>query len=371
MRKRVLTIVGTRPEAIKLAPVWQALRDRPDEFEPRLCVTGQHREMLWQMLSVFGLVPDSSLDVMKPNQSLADLTATVLVEVTKEVVSWRPDWLVVQGDTTTAMAGAMAAFYQKVPVAHVEAGLRTGSIDNPFPEEINRRVIDAVAELLFAPTESAAENLLREGKPPRQVHVTGNTVVDALHWMCEQPPPVKARELLAEAGVKRVILVTAHRRESFGAPLEDVCEALRVIALKYKDTVHVVFPVHLNPNVQSVVWPRLGGLVNVSLVSPLDYAEFVGVMAGCFLIASDSGGVQEEAPSLGKPVLVLRDTTEREEAVRSGHARLVGTAKDAIVEAMSRLLDDEESYGAMARPSNLFGDGRSGTRIATILSEAP
>lgn len=370
MSRRVLTVFGTRPEAIKLFPLVHALARDP-RFASRVCVSGQHRGMLDQVLKIAGLVPDHDLDLMRPDQSLDALTAALLTGLGRVMDMERPDWVVVQGDTATAMAGAIAAYYRKIPVAHVEAGLRSGNIHHPWPEEINRKVIGTIAALHCAPTETAAEALRRENVDPTTIHVTGNTVIDALHWITAriaQMPQLAAglAELEARFAGKRIIGVTSHRRESFGEGMQAIAAAIRRLAAR--PDVAVIFPVHLNPNVRSVMQAELAGLDNVALLEPLDYPHFARLLGLADLMLTDSGGVQEEAPALGKPVLVMRETTERPEGVEAGTAQLVGTDPDRIVAEAERLLDDESAYAAMARAHNPFGDGKSAARIVELLS---
>ena len=337
--KQLALIFGTRPEAIKLCPLVLELRKHP-EFGVRVCVTAQHRQMLDQVLEVFGVTPDADLNLMAPNQSLPELTARAVTAVFAWLERERPDLVIVQGDTTTTFAAALAAYYLKIPVAHVEAGLRTGDRYAPFPEEINRRLTTHLAELHFAPTAAARDHLLREGVPAEKIHVTGNTVIDALLWVREkvrrEPPELPAGLAEAIEG-KRVILVTGHRRESFGAPFAAICRAVSDIVARFPD-VAAVYPVHLNPNVQEPVRRILGGLERVLLLPPLDYAPFVWLMDRASLILTDSGGVQEEAPSLGKPVLVMRETTERPEGIAAGCAELVGVSRAGIAAAAARWL---------------------------------
>jgi UDP-N-acetylglucosamine 2-epimerase (non-hydrolysing) len=371
-RKRILTIFGTRPEAIKLFPLVHAL-EADARFDSRVCVSAQHRSMLDQVLAVAGIVPDHDLDLMQPDQSLDALTAALLTGLGRVMDAEQPDWVVVQGDTATAMTGAIAAYYRKIPVAHVEAGLRSGNIHHPWPEEINRRIIGTIAALHCAPTDTAAEALRRENVDPRTVHVTGNTVIDALHWITAQ---IAQRPQLA-AGLadierrfagKRIIGVTSHRRENFGEGMEAIAEAIRSLAAR--PDVAMIFPVHLNPNVRRVMNERLAGLDNVALIEPLDYPHFARLLDIATLMLTDSGGVQEEAPALGKPVLVMRETTERPEGIAAGTARLVGTDSTRIVAEAARLLDDEAAYAAMARAHNPFGDGKSAARIAELLASS-
>lgn len=367
---RILTIFGTRPEAIKLFPLVHALEADP-RFVSRVCVSGQHRDMLDQVLAIAGLAPDHDLDVMQPGQTLDMLTAHLLSGLGQVMDAEKPDWVVVQGDTATAMAGALAAYYRKIPVAHVEAGLRSGNIHHPWPEEVNRKIIGTIARLHLAPTETSAEALRRENVAPGTIHVTGNTVIDALHWITRrigQEPALAAglAELEARFHGKRIIGVTSHRRENFGGGLEAIAAAIREIARR--DDVALIFPVHPNPNVRAVMDGALAGLPNVAMIEPLDYPHFARLLDICYLMLSDSGGVQEEAPALGKPVLVMRETTERPEGVAAGTARLVGTDSRRIVEEVTRLLDDEAAYAEMARAHNPFGDGRSVGRIVELLA---
>ena len=359
--KRVMAIFGTRPEAIKIAPVLLELQRQPEHFETVIVVTAQHRRMLDQMLDMFGLQPDFDLDVMQPDQHLSDLTSRVLARLQAVFDEVRPDLVFVQGDTTTTFCGALIAFYNRVPVGHIEAGLRSGNKQEPFPEEINRRLCDTLSDYLFAPTISAREALLREGIPPERVHVTGNTVIDALFYILSQSPP----QIHAEDG--RLILVTAHRRENHGPPLRSICTALQVLVKRYPD-VRVLFPVHLSPNVRTIASRMLCSTDRIVLCEPLDYVTFVQTMQRAYLILTDSGGVQEEASSLGCPVLVLRNVTERPEVIEAGVARLVGTRTEDIVAAASELLEDPTTYQKMARAINLFGDGRAAVRIVEIIT---
>lgn len=361
---RFLPIFGTRPEAIKMAPLIRALKPHRDA-EIVVCVTGQHREMLDQILNWFQIVPDIDLDLMTPNQTLAGLTATALKEVTGVIEKVRPDVVLVQGDTTTAMASALAAFYLRVPVGHIEAGLRTNHLYNPFPEEINRHIISVMASYNFAPTEAAREALLREGTLPESIFLTGNTVIDALQWTVKQPYELKIDAPLNHAD-EQLIVITGHRRESFGPAFESICTALRDIATRNPQT-RLIYPVHLNPNVQGPVYRILRGVDRVHLTNPLPYPAFAHLMAKSHFIISDSGGVQEEAPALGKPVLVMRETTERPEAIAAGTARLVGTDSATIIAEAERLLNDSSAYEAMAHAHSPFGDGHAAEKIAEIL----
>ena len=370
--QRILIVFGTRPEAIKLFPLAQALAE-DERFASRICVTGQHRHLLDQVLEVTGLRPDYDLGVMQPDQSLDALTATILEGIGRVLDAERPDWVVVQGDTSSAMCAALAAHYRKIPLAHVEAGLRSGNIHHPWPEEVNRKIIAAIAALHFAPTETAAAALRRENVDPATIHVTGNTVIDALHWMkrrmLEVPSwPSGLAEIELRFAGKRIVGVTCHRRESFGAGLRDIAAAIRQIA--ERGDVGVIFPLHLNPNVRSVMEAELSGFANVALIEPLDYPQFVRLLDIAHIMLSDSGGVQEEAPALGKPVLVMRETTERPEGLAAGTAKLVGADARRIVSEVERLLDDEAAYAAMARAHNPYGDGKSAARIAELLASA-
>lgn len=370
---KMLVVFGTRPEAIKLAPVIRELQARSHDcrLQTLICVTGQHREMLDQVLSLFGLTSDFDLNVMTHNQSPSQVAAMVLANLEPVLRAEKPDWVVVQGDTTTTMAAALAAFMARVRVVHVEAGLRTWDKGQPFPEEMNRRVVSVVADLHCAPTEWARQNLLREGVPEQRIRVTGNTVIDALHWVRAQPFDLGTLRLDATAFEpgRKLILVTAHRRENFGVPLENVCAALRELAASQEHRVHVVYPVHLNPNVSQPVHHLLGDVPNITLLEPLDYLPLVHLLQRAYLVLTDSGGLQEEAPGLGVPVLVLRDVTERPEAVEAGTARLVGTDTQSIVVAVQQLLTDAQVYQQMARAVNPYGDGRAARRIVDALLE--
>jgi UDP-N-acetylglucosamine 2-epimerase (non-hydrolysing) len=357
----VMSVVGTRPEAIKLAPVLKSLKEQPDKFKSILCSTGQHREMLDQTLEAFDLVTDRDLKVMVAGQTLTGLTASVVTAFDAAISDFTPDVVLVQGDTTSAMVCALAAFYARVPVGHVEAGLRTGDRYNPFPEEINRRLISSLASWHYAPTEGAVQALLREGIDPRSVLLTGNTVVDALLDVA-----ARVDESEPTPG-ERMILVTAHRRESFGKPFEDLCLALREIVERNPD-VRIIYPVHLNPNVREPVHRILGDLDRLELREPVSYAEMVRLMKSCYLVLTDSGGVQEEAPVFGKPVLVLRETSERPEAVAAGVAKIVGTDRGRIREETETLLKDPEAYLRMSRAISPYGDGQAAGRITRHLA---
>lgn len=369
--KNVLVVFGTRPEAIKMAPVVKACRARP-ELEVKVCVTAQHRQMLDQVMDIFGLTADFDLNVMAPNQTLADVTCKVLKGMEGVFAEWKPDMILVQGDTTTVMAAAMSAFYHKIAIGHVEAGLRTGNLYSPWPEEANRLLAGCLANQHYAPTPRSRDNLLKENKDQKTVFVTGNTVIDALHEavkIMDGDEVLKAR-LAAQFpfldSAKRLVLVTGHRRENFGDGFIHICNAIRRVA--ERPDVQVVYPMHMNPNVRKPVNEILGGLSNVHLIEPLDYLSFLYMMRQSYLIMTDSGGVQEEAPSLGKPVIVMRDTTERPEAVEAGTVILAGTETDAMASAAERLLDDRDFYDKMARAVNPYGDGLASRRIAELVA---
>jgi UDP-N-acetylglucosamine 2-epimerase (non-hydrolysing) len=368
---KVMTVFGTRPEAIKMAPLVLALQEDP-RFDSVLCVTGQHREMLDQVLDLFDLRPDFDLKVMKPGQDLTDVTTSILLRMKDVLAEAKPDLVLVHGDTATTFAATLAAYYQQIPVGHVEAGLRTGDLYSPWPEEANRKLTGALAALHFAPTKMSAGNLLAEGVSPDLVHVTGNTVIDALIKVVQRFDEDRAlADLLSQQfpfldSRRRMILVTGHRRESFGGGFERICEALSRTASTYPD-VDIVYPVHLNPNVREPVNRLLSGLSNVYLIDPLDYLPFVYLMSRSFLILTDSGGIQEEAPSLGKPVLVMRDTTERPEAVEAGTVELVGTDVEKICNSIGALLTNPAVYERMSLAHNPYGDGQACGRILNVL----
>ena len=378
--KKTLLVFGTRPEAIKMAPLVKKLQEMPEEFQTVVCVTGQHREMLDQVLRLFEITPDYDLNIMKPNQDLYDITSRILLgmrDVLKEV---QPDIVLVHGDTTTSMAAALAAFYQQIPVGHVEAGLRTGNIYSPWPEEMNRLITGRITTHHFSPTPLAKENLLREHVDEKQIIVTGNTVIDALQMVVKRLAEDKelANEVAAKInqmgydvqrldGNRRMVLITGHRRENFGEGFLNICHAIKYLAEQYED-VDFVYPMHLNPNVRKPVLEILGDKAeNVFLIEPLDYLPFVYMMQHSTLILTDSGGVQEEAPGLGKPVLVMRDTTERPEAVEAGTVLLVGTNREKIEQDVSMLLDDADTYRRMSEAVNPYGDGLACERIAKAL----
>ena len=378
--KKILLVFGTRPEAIKMAPLVKKLQEMPEEFQTVVCVTGQHREMLDQVLRLFDIVPEYDLNIMKPNQDLYDITSRILLGMRDVLKAVQPDIVLVHGDTTTSMAAALAAFYQQIPVGHVEAGLRTGNIYSPWPEEMNRLITGRITTHHFSPTPLAKENLLREHVDDKQIIVTGNTVIDALQMVVER---LKNDELLANEvsakinqmgydvqrldGNRRMVLITGHRRENFGEGFLNICHAIKHLAELYKD-VDFVYPMHLNPNVRKPVLEILGEKVeNVFLIEPLDYLPFVYMMQHSTLILTDSGGVQEEAPGLGKPVLVMRDTTERPEALEAGTVLLVGTNREKIEQGVSMLLDDAETYRRMSEAVNPYGDGLACERIVERL----
>ena len=359
-------MLGTRPEALKLVPLIRALRLHPDRFETSVIATAQHREMLDQVLSLFQIAPDVDLDLMRPNQTLAELTGNVLEQVTCRLTAARPDLVVVQGDTTTAFTGALAAFYARIPIAHVEAGLRSRDLGNPFPEEANRRLTAVVADIHLAPTPLARRRLMKEGVPRRKIVVTGNTIVDTLRDLLEGGVR-KMRSIEWPFNGGRVLVVTSHRRESWGHDLENICRALRDLVARFPD-LEVVYPVHLNPNVREPVNRMLAGVERIHLISPLDYIGFVELMRRAYVILTDSGGIQEEGPTLGKPLLVLRRVTERPEAFRAGLAKLVGTDRESIVTQVARLLTDPNAYHEMSTGINPYGDGRAAERIVEALT---
>lgn len=371
--KRIALVFGTRPEAIKLAPVYRSLKANFPEWDIRVCSTGQHRQMLDQVLQVFEIKKDFNLDLMEPGQDLTNLTARILLGLKQVFSEWQPDMVLVHGDTTSTLGASLAAYYQRIPVAHVEAGLRTHNIYSPWPEEINRKLTGSIAALHFAPTVTASANLISEGVREENIVVTGNTVIDALHFAVavldrQTEPPIQLRNFLNGLNNKsRIVLVTGHRRENFGAGFENICEAIRKLALR--NDIEIIYPVHLNPNVQEPVNRLLGEIRNIRLIPPQDYLPFVYLMRRSYLILTDSGGVQEEAPSLGKPVLVMRDTTERPEAVAAGTAKLVGTDTDRIVAECERLLNDNSAYMQIAETMNPYGDGQASARIVAKLRE--
>lgn len=368
---KILTIFGTRPEAIKLFPVVQALSSRKN-FETLTCVTAQHRQMLDQVLQIADIRPDYDLDLMKANQSLDDLTARLLSGIGKILDETMPQRVIVQGDTATAMCGALAAYYRQIPVSHVEAGLRSYNIYHPWPEEVNRKIIGTIADQHFAPTETSADALRKENIPAEQIYVTGNTVIDALLITANKPSQSNLADILSplykKFGGRKIIGVTSHRRENLGDGLTNIASALRILAMR--DDVALIFPVHLNPKVRMIMHDALGDLDNVAMIEPLDYPNFVSLLKHCHFMMTDSGGVQEEAPALGKPVLVMRDTTERPEGVAAGTAKLVGTDTDVLVAEAIKLLDEDDHYLAMARAHNPFGDGTASRQIADIIEQS-
>tara|TARA_Y100000588_G_scaffold381122_2_gene466192 strand:- start:350 stop:1459 length:1110 start_codon:yes stop_codon:yes gene_type:complete len=359
---KILIIIGTRPEAIKMAPLVLHLRK---ELDVKVCVTAQHREMLDQVLNLFKIIPDYDLNLMKPNQNLANLTGEILNGVTKILIKEKFDWVLVQGDTTSAMASTMAAFYQNVSVGHVEAGLRTYDLRSPFPEELNRQFISKMVQLHFSPTAENKQNLIKEGFSEKRISITGNTVIDALHWVLKHESPADLG-LPVNFQHTRMILVTGHRRENFGYGFQQICEALKLIAIQKPD-VQIVYPVHLNPNVRKPVNQILSQVSNLHLLEPLEYSQFVHLLNHSTLVLTDSGGVQEEAPSLGKPVLVMRDTTERPEAVKVGTVKLVGTNKRTIVDETMNILNNPNVYKKMAYSHNPYGDGTACKKILKTL----
>ena len=373
--KKILLVFGTRPEAIKMAPLVKALQKDTEHFETRVCVTAQHRQMLDQVLEVFGIIPEYDLNIMAPNQDLYDITAKVLLGLREVLKDFRPDTVLVHGDTTTSMAASLAAFYMQIPVGHVEAGLRTYNMLSPWPEEMNRQVTDRICAYYFAPTEQSRANLLQENIDAKKIFITGNTVIDALLMAVDiisTTAGVKekmAKELQEKGytvGDREYLLVTGHRRENFGDGFLHICKAIKELAALHPE-MDIVYPVHLNPNVQKPVYELLSGLSNVYLISPLDYLPFIYAMQHSTLLLTDSGGVQEEAPSLGKPVLVMRDTTERPEAVEAGTVKLVGTDAEAIVSNVTALLQDKEMYKRMSETHNPYGDGQACERIIAAL----
>jgi UDP-N-acetylglucosamine 2-epimerase (non-hydrolysing) len=375
---KVLSIFGTRPEAIKMAPVVQQLK-RTAGIESFVCVTAQHREMLDQVLDLFGIVPDIDLNIMQPDQTLAQVTSAVFSDLDPVLSDLKPDWILVQGDTTTVMAAALLGYYHRVRVGHVEAGLRTNDKWQPFPEEINRRVAGAVADLHFAPTEWSRQNLLRENVPAERIVVTGNPVIDALQSVAGMPTPPDLHALLDQLGIsqgsssntsvagRRLVVITAHRRENFGEPLQNICAAILDLAHRYQEQVQFVYPVHLNPNIRGPVYRTLGGQPNITLLPPMDYLPLVQLIKHAALVLTDSGGLQEEAPGLGVPVLVLREVTERPEGIDAGTVRLVGTDRESIVAQARRLLDDPAAHAEMAHAINPYGDGHAALRIVKAI----
>lgn len=372
--RKILVVFGTRPEAIKMAPLVKIMENRND-IDFKICVSAQHRQMLDQILDVFDIKPDYDLNIMSENQDLYDITFKILCGMKNILNDFRPDVVLVHGDTTTASAVALAAFYQKIKVAHVEAGLRTYNLYNPWPEEANRQIVGVLSGIHFAPTTKSAENLIKERKDKKNIFVTGNTVIDALFYMIEKiknDTAFKAKILSSinneyrKSDNRKFILVTGHRRENFGEGFLQICEALKTIAIN-NPNIDIVYPVHLNPNVQKPVKSILSDITNIYLINPLKYEEFIYLMSNCYFIITDSGGVQEEAPSLGKPVLVMRETTERPEAIEAGTVKLVGACKSGIIKAAQELIDDEDEYKKMSKASNPYGDGKACEKILEIL----
>ena len=380
MKKKVLLVFGTRPEAIKMAPLVKTLQQEKSEFITQVCVTGQHREMLDQVLKIFDIIPDYDLNIMKAGQDLYDITSRVILGMRDILKKSTPDLVFVHGDTTTSSITALAAYYQQIPVAHVEAGLRTNNIYSPWPEEINRQITGRITRYHFAPTETAYRNLIKENVSASDIYVTGNTVIDALRFVIDQIEESQSlknileNQLESQLGTKvndlgRIILVTGHRRENFGKGFLNICEALADIAIQNED-VSIIYPVHLNPNVQEPVFKLLKDHANIHLINPLSYLPFVYLMSKSFIVLTDSGGIQEEAPGLGKPVLVMRDTTERPEALEAGTVELVGTEKIIIVDKVNALLNNTEYYNKMATAINPYGDGKTSRRIVEHILRA-
>lgn len=374
--KKILVVFGTRPEAIKMAPLVLALKKYPNLIDVKICVTAQHREMLDQVLDIFDIVPDYDMNIMQPNQDLYDVTEKILHGIKMVFLEYIPDLVIVHGDTTTAFTTALSAFYQKIAIAHIEAGLRSGDIFSPWPEEANRKLITQLTQYHFSPTKQNKKNLLLENVKESSIYVTGNTVIDALLWMVEKIANDHVYRMKIEEGIlshydrfsieKKYVLITGHRRENFGGGFIDICEAIRELASSYPE-VDFVYPVHLNPNVQKPVYDILNDLDNVYLIKPLEYEAFVHLMSRSYLILTDSGGIQEEAPSLGKPVLVMRENTERPESLESGTVKLVGTDRQKIVAETSKLLDDASEYEKMKKAINPYGDGTAATKIVKAI----
>ena len=375
-KKKIMLVFGTRPEAIKMAPLVHTLKAEPDQFELKVCVTSQHREMLDQVLDIFNIKPDIDLNLMKKNQNLSNLTSLILIEMQKILTKYQPDIVLVHGDTTTALATSMAAFYLSIPVGHVEAGLRTYNLNAPFPEEFNRQVIGKITKWHFTPTILSQKNLLTEGIEKSSITLTGNTVIDALHWILTRIENEEDRQKKLKDVLNAIlsfnwkneyfVLVTAHRRENFGDGFLEICSALKELTLKYPK-IHFVYPVHLNPNVNKIVYKTLKGINNIHLIKPLEYEPFVYLLKHSYLVLTDSGGIQEEAPSLGKPVLVMRETTERPEAVKAGTVEIVGANQQKIIEGVSRLFNDKNHYQTMSGAHNPYGDGLACKRIVDVL----
>jgi UDP-N-acetylglucosamine 2-epimerase (non-hydrolysing) len=376
MKKKIMLVFGTRPEAIKMASLVHALKAEPKQFELKVCVTSQHRQMLDQVMKVFNINPDFDLNLMKQNQNLSNLTSLILNQMQKIFIKYRPDAVLVHGDTTTTLATSIAAFYESIPVGHVEAGLRTYNLTAPFPEEFNRQITGKIAKWHFAPTALSQKNLLSEGFDKSSIIITGNTVIDALYWILKRIKKDKNHQKNLENILnsylsfnfkkKDFVLITAHRRENFGDSIFQICTAIKTLAKKYTK-IHFVYPVHPNPNVSKPVTKILRGFANIHLIKPLEYELFVYLLKYSYLVLTDSGGIQEEAPSLGKPVLVMRDTTERPEAVNAGTVEMVGSNYQKIIHSVSRLLDDKKYYQKMSHAYNPYGDGLAASRIVDVL----
>ena len=377
-KKKIMLVFGTRPEAIKMAPLVHAIKAKPDQFELKVCVTSQHREMLDQVLDIYNIKPDIDLNLMKKNQNLSNLTSLILNKVQKVFAKYLPDIVLVHGDTTTTLATSMAAFYESISVGHVEAGLRTYNLNAPFPEEFNRQITSKITKWHFAPTKISKKNLLSDGIDKSSITITGNTVIDALNWILTRIYNNKDRQQNLNDILNAVlsfnwknenfVLVTAHRRENFGDGFLEICSAVKELALKYPK-IHFVYPVHLNPNVSKIVYKLLKGIKNIHLIKPLEYEPFIYLLKYSYLVLTDSGGIQEEAPSLGKPVLVMRETTERPEAVEAGTVEIVGSNKKNIIKRVSRLLNDKKYYQKMSRAHNPYGDGLACKRIVDVLQK--
>ncbi len=361
---KILIVCGTRPEVIKVAPVIKEFKKFPKEFVCKVCITGQHREMVDSLLKLFDVKVDYDLNLMKANQNLEHITTTVLHEIGKIIEGEKFDYLLVQGDTTTAMAASLAAFYKRVKIGHIEAGLRTWNKFHPYPEEVNRKIIDSVSDLYFAHTDAAKKNLVNEGVDPKAIEVTGNTVIDALLDTAHHEFSFKGTDLeRVVAGKRKIILVTAHRRENTGEPILNICAAMKEIALRFKDETTFVYPVHLNPNIKDPVNKMLQGVDNIVLTAPMDYLPFVHLMKHSYFVLTDSGGLQEEAPSLGKPVLVMRETTERPEGVAAGCVEVIGTDTSVVIQKIAELIEDKKEYARMAKAVNPYGDGQASKKI--------
>jgi UDP-N-acetylglucosamine 2-epimerase (non-hydrolysing) len=375
-KKKIMLVFGTRPEAIKMSPLVHALKKEPDQFDLKVCATSQHRQMLDQVLEIFNIKPDIDLNLMQQNQNLSKLTSLILHNMQNVFTKFQPDLVLVHGDTTTTLATAMAAFYKKIPVGHVEAGLRTYSLNAPFPEEFNRQITSKITKFHFAPTDLSKKNLLKEGFNKSLITVTGNTVIDSLYFVLKRIDVDKKRrnnlenllnkEIMFNWQSENFILVTAHRRENFGNGILQICFAIRELALKYSN-IHFLYPVHPNPSISQTVYKKLSGYKNIHLIKPLDYEPFVYLLKNSYLVLTDSGGIQEEAPSLGKPVLVMRDITERPEAVQAGTVELIGSNQTNIVKGVSSLIDDKRRYEIMTRKHNPYGDGLASKRIVDVL----